>query len=253
MGEQQGQDLKGEPDDRPLHEQVKERILKRIILGEWKEGDVLPSETRLATHFGVSYGTVRRAMTDLVTDGVIIRRQKTGTIVTGRTPLHSLARFYQYFRLHSTDGKLVTTEARTLDVGRREATDREAEALRIAQGETVGTLLRVRSFEGRPVMVDHMTAPLSRVPGFPQDREAAEPLLYNWLLKSHGVRVAVVREKLSARLASEEEYEWLELERGKPHALLEIRETAFDARNTPLFLMRHSALTEHHVYINEIR
>ena len=67
--------------------------------------------------FGVAVGTVRRALGDLTAEGMLRRRRKTGTVVTGRTPHHSLRHFFQYFRLHDRDGELVRSAAKVLSVG----------------------------------------------------------------------------------------------------------------------------------------
>ena len=50
----------------PLYKQVKQRVIRNLIDETWKPGDMLPSEPRLAEAFGVSAGTVRRALDELV-------------------------------------------------------------------------------------------------------------------------------------------------------------------------------------------
>lgn len=237
----------------PLHEQVKERILRRIILGTWGEGFVLPPETELAQQFGVSYGTIRRAMTDLTSQGVIMRRRKTGTVVTGRTPHHSMAQFYRYYRLHSADGRLVTSDTRLIDVRHRTATAEEAERLEIAPGAPVAFMLRQRLQDGRVVMIDRVTVSLSLAPDFPSRLEEAPVLLYKWLLEKHRLRIVAVRERLAARLATPEDLRLLQLPEDTPRALLDIDAVSYDSMNNPLAAIRHAALTEDHCYINEIR
>src|SRR5471030_3169518 len=81
----------------PLYEGVKRQISEAILLGQWAPGTVLPGEVALTQLFGVAVGTVRRALMDLTAEGLLTRRRKTGTIVTGRTPHHSLRYFFQYF------------------------------------------------------------------------------------------------------------------------------------------------------------
>lgn len=237
----------------PLHEQVKERILRRIILGTWGEGHALPPETELAQLFGVSYGTIRRAMSDLTNQGVIMRRRKTGTVVTGRMPHHSMSQFYRYYRLHSTGGALVTSDTRLISTCHRKATAAEAERLEIAPGAPVAFMLRERKHDGRVVMIDRVTVPLALAPDFPAKVEDAPVLLYQWLLEKHRLRIAAVRERLAARLATTEDLRLLQLPEDTPRALLDIDAVSYDSKNRPLAAMRHAALTEDHCYINEIR
>ncbi|MET0124508.1 MAG: winged helix-turn-helix domain-containing protein, partial [Pseudomonas caspiana] len=79
-----------ENDSAPLYEVVKRHISEAILLGEWSSGTVIPSENALAADFGVSVGTIRRALAELVSEGMLMRRRKTGTVVTGWAPLHNL-------------------------------------------------------------------------------------------------------------------------------------------------------------------
>lgn len=237
----------------PLHEQVQERILRRILLGTWGEGYVLPPETELARLFGVSYGTIRRAMGELTRQGVIMRRRKTGTVVTGRTPHHSLAQFYRYYRLHGAEGELVTSETLTLELRRRPASAEEAARLELEPAAPVIFLLRQRRRKGRVVMIDRIVLPEALASGFPDRVEEAPEKVYGWLLERRGLRIAAVRERLIARLATAEDLRLLELGEGETRALLEIDEVAYDSMNRPLIAARHSALTEDHCYINEIR
>jgi len=238
----------------PLHEQVKERIVERITSGAWVAGDVLPPETDLATMLGVSYGTIRRAMGDLTHEGIVMRRRRTGTVVTGRMPNHTLSRFYKYFRLQTSDGRLITTLARVKNVNRRDSTDHECERLKLSEdNREVHELLRVREAEGKPIMVDNFIIPVARVPDFPQVSDEAPELIFKWLLSEHHIQLGAVLEKLTARLASDLEKQLL----GKPEehalALLDIDALALDTLNEPLLIMRHAALTEEHCYVNEMR
>ena len=243
----------GEQKSRPLHEQIKDKILQNIIVGDWPEGFSVPPEVELAADFGVSYGTIRRAMDDLTQQGVIMRRRRTGTIVTGRTPHHTISRFYRFYRLHTLDGRLINTEARVLKVEHAPPTSEEAEELRLSETDIVIRIKRLRISEGRPVMLDRCVLPLKLAPDFPTDAQVAPPMIYKWLLDQHGLQLSAVRERITARLATAEDCALLELEPSEPHAMLDISETAYDSRNQPLLIMRHTAVTGSHCYVNEIR
>ncbi|MGQ7844659.1 GntR family transcriptional regulator [Granulosicoccus sp. 3-233] len=238
----------------PLHEQVKERIVERITSGAWAAGDVLPAEIDLATMLGVSYGTIRRAMGDLTNEGIVMRRRRTGTVVTGRMPNHTLSRFYKYFRLQTQDGRLITTITRTLNVDCREASDEERDRLKLdAEHTTVSDMVRIREADGSPVMVDNFIVPMARVPDFPQQAEDVPELVFNWLLEQHQIQLGAVHEKVTARLASEREKQLLGKTDEVALALLDIDALALDTLNEPLLIMRHAALTEAHCYVNEMR
>ena len=49
--------------------------------GEWKPGEIIPSEVELAARYKVSQGTVRKAIDELAADNLLVRRQGKGTFV----------------------------------------------------------------------------------------------------------------------------------------------------------------------------
>lgn len=64
-----------------LRGQIISHVVSRIMSGEWKPGDRIPSEHSLTTLFGVSRMTVHHALRDLATRGFIVRRAGSGTFV----------------------------------------------------------------------------------------------------------------------------------------------------------------------------
>jgi ABC-type glycerol-3-phosphate transport system substrate-binding protein len=68
----------------PLYLQVKEVLLKRIVDGLYKPGELIPSEPKLATDFDTSVSTIRQALSLLVADGVLVKKQGKGTTVSDR-------------------------------------------------------------------------------------------------------------------------------------------------------------------------
>jgi len=234
----------------PLYEHVKQQISEWILTGAYAEGSVLPSEAALAAQFRVAVGTIRHALADLVSEGLVARRRRIGTVVTGRAP-QSLRFFFQYFRLHAADGGLVQSTTRMLHLGRGPATATEALGLQIASNAVVVRLRRLRLIAAKPVMLESLVLPADLVPGFPERPEDTPPLLYVHLWREHGVRVVAVREHLTADLASPDERAALGLP--APAAMLRIRSTSFDATGRIALLGEHVANTSEHRYVNEVR
>jgi GntR family transcriptional regulator len=234
----------------PLYEQMKRQISELILLGHWAPGTVLPGEMQLARDFGVAVGTVRRALADLTAEGLLMRRRKTGTVVTGRSPHHSLRYFYQYFRLHRDDGVLLRSSPRVLSLKHTAATAQEAETLQIENNAPVIRIHRLRSVERRPAMHDLMVIAAERVPDFP-DADALPELLYLFLLDRYGIRITSVRESLAAELANEEDAELLSLI--LPAPVLVIHDVAYDQAGRPAIAAIHRATTDGFRYMNEVR
>ena len=68
---------------KPLYSQVRDLIADQISTGQWGPGAALPNENNLAQRFGVSIGTIRRAVEGLEEMGIVMRRQGRGTFVAG--------------------------------------------------------------------------------------------------------------------------------------------------------------------------
>ena len=235
----------------PLYEAVRRQISEAIVRGDWPPGTVLPSEVTLARDLGVAVGTVRRALIELARAGMLSRRRKTGTVVIGETPHFSLRSYFQYFRLHRRDGTLIGSDPRLRSIAIEPATDAERAALRLEPGATVIRIDRVRWLDDRPVMRDRITLGAALAPDFPTAVEEVPNLVYIYLLERFGIRVTLVSEKLTARLASPEECQLLQLD--DPAAVLCIEETAHDPTGRPIILAQHTATTRDHIYVNEIR
>jgi GntR family transcriptional regulator len=234
----------------PLYERLKQQMSQAILMGEWPRGTVLPNEAVLAQSFGIAVGTVRRAMSDLVSEGLLTRRRKTGTVVTGRAPQHSLRFFYEYFRLHRADGTLTTSDSKVYRVEALPATAEQREQLQIVTGGII-RIHRTRTIGSRNVMHDKLVVAEERVPGLPRDPGRFPPLLYRHLLDHYGIRIAAVREQITADLATEEDLAILAIE--GPAAMLTIRETGYDQAGVPTIMGWHRASTRDYTYINEIR
>ncbi|MCV2883750.1 histidine utilization repressor [Aestuariibacter sp. AA17] len=74
----------------PRFTQIKSAIMEQIEQNEMKSGDQVPSENQLAEQFGVSRMTARRALTELVDEGILMRSQGLGTFVSDHRPMSSM-------------------------------------------------------------------------------------------------------------------------------------------------------------------
>ena len=85
----------------PLYQQIKALVLQSLQSGEWKPGEAIPSEMDLAARFKVSQGTVRKAIDELATENLLVRRQGKGTFVA----THAEERFqFRFLKLQPDHG-----------------------------------------------------------------------------------------------------------------------------------------------------
>src|SRR3978361_1414726 len=77
----------------PLYQQIKALLTQSLQSGEWKPGELIPSEGELAGRFKVSQGTVRKAIDELAAENLVMRRQGKGTFVSTHAERHVRYRF----------------------------------------------------------------------------------------------------------------------------------------------------------------
>ena len=236
----------------PLYEVVKRRISETILEGIWTAGQPLPGEVALAQEYGVAVGTVRRALTDLTAEGMIARRRRTGTVVTGRMPQHSVRMFYQYFRLHRADGELLRSTARVISIEKVRADLETHELLEPRGNRTLLRIHRVRSVDRKPVMHERIWLAASRLPELPTNPDRFPELLYVHLLEKYAIRISAVREEVRAECATAEDKALLKLKTSRG-AVLCLASKAFDQANRLTIISRHRASSDGFIYVNEIR
>jgi GntR family transcriptional regulator len=136
---------------RSLRHSLAEELRARILAGEWRPGERLPSEPELARLRTVSRSSMRAAITVLEEDGFVSRRHGSGTYVAHRpAPQNDLGRNFGVSSLIASTGMRPGTAEQSS--GAVPAPPAVAEALGVAEGEPVGSLRRVRTADGRPVV-----------------------------------------------------------------------------------------------------
>src|SRR4051812_7156032 len=147
---------------RPLYRQVKELLMKRLGDGSWAPGQLLPSEPEIAAGLGVSPGTVRKALDEMSSESLLVRRQGRGTFVASHDEERIL---FQFFRMVSDKGERRFPESRIISVSSAKADERAAARLGLSVKDSVVTIERVRSLAGRPCIHEHILLPRALYPG----------------------------------------------------------------------------------------
>lgn len=92
------------PQRLPLYMQLSELLTREIGAGRWQPGERLPTEAALADRLGVAIGTLRKALAELESRGLLLRRQGSGTYVRQALPSDGQRSIYGFFRLERADG-----------------------------------------------------------------------------------------------------------------------------------------------------
>jgi GntR family transcriptional regulator len=227
------------------YKEVKNAMLAALAAGEWKGGEAIPSEKRLAERFGVSIGTLRKAIDELVADNLLVRHQGLGTFVAQ----HQRDRhFFRFFRIVRHDGDKAYPTVSLAAFKRSKASREIASALRIEPGERVFSFVNCLSLHGGKVMIDHITVAESCFSGLTEKALRERPsTLYNFYQDVFGINVVGTDERLRVAKANEMEAELLDLPIGTP--LLEVRRVAYSYHHTPVELRISHVNTERYEYM----
>jgi GntR family transcriptional regulator len=213
----------------PRYRQVKQRLAELLREGKWRHGQAIPSEPLLAQRFGVSIGTLRKAIDELVAENILEREQGRGTFVRSHTRDYMLNVFFQ---LVDADGRKELPQIELLSFARWRADAGTAERLRLAPGSPVLRLRNLLTLDGRPTVYDDVRLPAARFGGLTA-RELSERdmTLYGLLQQRFGITVVRIVEHLEAVAATRDIARLLGVPAG--HPLLRIVRTAYSHGGEP--------------------
>ncbi|MFZ3141696.1 GntR family transcriptional regulator [Polaromonas sp.] len=235
----------------PLYQQIKVLILKSLQAGEWKPGELIPSEMDLAARFRVSQGTVRKAIDELAAENLVIRRQGKGTFVATHAEQQVQ---YRFLRLMPDSGDLSSegpAERQIIDCRRLRAPADVARPLALHTGDAVLQLRRVLAFQGTPTIVEDVWLPGGPFKGLTANRLATYGgPMYALFETEFGVHMVRAEEKIRAIAADAASAKLLGLSQGAP--LLSVERIAYTYNDVPMELRRGLYRTDTHHYKNAL-
>ena len=196
---------------RPAYDQVKEWIRQHIASGQWRPGDVVPSEAALMSRFSISRMTANRALRELAADGLVTRVQGSGTRVA---QLHRISSQLVIRDIHEeviARGHVPST--RVLEVTQVKASAEVAESLAVRKGARVFHTVMIHLENGVPIVYeDRYVNPLAAPHYLDADFMRESPTL-------HLLRHAPVTEasySIEACLPGADETRALDIDMGEP-------------------------------------
>jgi GntR family transcriptional regulator len=212
----------------PLYRIVYDSLKDRILAGDYPPGVALPSESRLVHDYEVSLITVRRALQELVLDGLIERRQGVGSFV--REASRGVVVGLSSFDADVAEGRLRLARDLLADHEMPAPAD-VAARLRVPVGANVRYLSRLDRQGAVPFSVDEVYV----VPNLARSvtpELAASPLFFPLWCESAGVDVDRVDFELGVRMPDRARQEQLCI--GPDTPLLTCAELNFDAAGSPV-------------------
>ncbi len=134
------------------YEEIKASIRRRIADGGWQPGVRLPSERELVQEFGCARMTVHRALRELEDEGLIERRQGSGSYVAELHPISNLLQVKDIHEEIAARGHVHTT--RVIAVEKVKSTAAVAEAMRLKRGLPVFRARLVHLENGVPIQLE---------------------------------------------------------------------------------------------------
>ena len=191
----------------PVYLQIREAIYNKIISGEYKAGEKLPAEEKLAEEYGVSRMTVNKALMELVSREYLTRIQGSGTYVSKMRREGTKTRGMSFRDSLMKKGFKVDT----IVLEKKMVTPNKevAEILNISITSRVMFLKRLRKVHENPIVVQE-----------------------SYL--SSQTEIVRAKDTVEAKAATGEVCDWLEAEEGFP--VLVARRVAYDAENDPIEL-----------------
>ncbi len=235
----------------PLYQQIKGLILQSLQAGEWRPGELIPSEMELAARFKVSQGTVRKAIDELAAENLVMRRQGKGTFVA----THSAQQVqYRFLKLHPDVGDLQgegRAQRSILECKRVRAPAEIARLLAMRSGDTVVQIRRVLAFGGTPTILEDIWLPGHAFKGLTAEQMASyQGPTYAMFETDFGVRMVRADEKLRAVLPDESQAQLLDVTTQTP--LLSVERIAYTYNDIPMELRRGIYRTDTHHYRNAL-
>lgn len=217
-----------QPSPQPLYMKIKEALKKSILEGVYKEHEKLPSEKSLMDQFGVSRITVRQALRDLTSEGLIFSSQGKGTFVSKPKAVQDVHRLEGFGEAMASKG--YDTTARVIGIRQMNGTREVLDALNLKPKAQVVEVKRIRYLNREPISIDTSYFPLEIGEHlFSKDLSGdIFPMLENQL----GTTLGSADIRLEARAADAEVAELLQIEPGNP--IMWVQRLTLDKNGIPV-------------------
>lgn len=232
----------------PLYEQVKKDILKRIIAGDWSPGSFLPNEFVLAEQYGVSQGTLRKALNELTAEKYLVRYQGKGTAVA---VVEDDATLFPFFFLSRRDNKYIPPASQINAITRVKASHDIAAHLQIREGDEIIEIKRVRILDNECVINEIVYISLDVTGNIHFEDHQFPNTLYAYYQHKCGIRVHRVMEDIEAVLPTADDVKKLGIPKTQP--VMKISRTSYDVQERIVEYRISKINTQNYVYHASIK
>jgi GntR family transcriptional regulator len=220
----------------PLYYQIRENLKELIRSKELLPGEVIPPERELSESYNVNRLTVRQAISELVSEGLLRRQRGVGTFVSQRDSSPILPDLTGFPQLTGFTERMLrqgrTPTSRLLSLATQAPPRSVAQALNLTIDSEIVKIVRLRLADEEPIMMETSYILSQFVPGLQESHLRADHSLYHLLNTRYDIRAAEADEVLEPVVLTAYEAEILGVEPGRPALLVE--GTVYQANHKPL-------------------
>ena len=207
------------------YQEIANDLRSQIQSGVYKSGEQLALEREMCEQYGVSRITIKKAVDQLVKEGLVVKRRGSGTFVKslGNEEVHDISMANQFTGFSKVfEGHKVTTRIIRFDI--IHPSPEVAEKLNITTDDFVYDIVRLRKVDGEPVVIEYTNMPIELIPGI--KREVLENSIYGYIEGQLHFKIQSAHRFIRALLPTPQEEELLQIEHGTM-PILEVEQTAF--------------------------
>jgi DNA-binding GntR family transcriptional regulator len=190
----------------PIYIQLQQIIKNRIISGEYKDGEIIPSETQLADQYDITRTTVRKAITNLVGEGLLKKVHGKGTYVNLTTAKYNIWNFGGFTNYLKKNGKIVVSKV--IEAGIVDLEQKKFFKLVRARGtqEGIGIVY---------LTIDTSLIPLDRFEGI-EKLDFSKLSLYDTMRNIYGIIPKIAEIEVKPTIKEPLAYEYFEYDEEEP-------------------------------------
>jgi len=215
--------------NKPLYTRIQEYIAEKILSGKLAPDSKIQSERDFSEDLGVSRMTVRRAITELVNEGLLERKHGSGTYVAKPKLTYEADEVANYVQaMHKRN---IATTSQLLEFDQVAASKRLAEFLKVQIGDPVYRVSILRLANRVPVVLERVFVPCARCPGL-EEWNLEKSSIHDLLTDAYRIVPGRISQTVEAVVAADTVAQQLRVEQGFP--LLMLSRITFESSQEPV-------------------
>ena len=203
--------------NKPLYIRIQEYIAELILSGKLTPDTKIQSERDFSEDLGVSRMTVRRAITELVNEGLLERKHGSGTYVAKPKVTYESLELVNY--IQAMRHRNIATASQLLEFGQLAASRRLAESLQIEIGNPIYRVVILRFANRVPVVLERVFIPCALCPEL-EEWDLEKSSIYDLLTDVYHIEPGCSSQTVEAVAAADTVAQQLRVDEGFPLLML---------------------------------